>query len=237
LSANPQSQPAIWAAVGKCSLRADASIEPLAPSFIHQQTPAAAAAATLRGANFPLKTPGLPLSGESSMMAAEKQRSAFSRRPQRRDVAALLIAGASQASLVGSATKVSQNVQQQRQQVLETNSNILAEAPVRPRSSQPSKSKAHFKGKSEEKFRLLAAVSKLQSSFNSEASSFMLSKKLRETLETADAAHSQLLASENEAGLNDPSGVASNFTALAPAAKVVKATKKIHLRNISEAWV
>jgi hypothetical protein len=235
VSANPQSQPAIWAAIGKCSLRADAFIQPLTPSFIYQQTPAAAAAATLRGINFPLKTPGLPLSGESSMMTAEKQRCAFSRRPERLDVAALLIAGASQASLVGSATKKLPNVQRQRQRVIETSANLLAEVPVRPSSSQPPKTKAHFKGKSEEKFRLLAAVSSIQNVSNSDAFAFNSSNNLREALDTADAAQAELRASEDNASTFVPTAVAIKH--IASATKVVKAPKKIQLRNMNEAWV
>ena len=234
LSANPQSQPAIWAAVGSCSLRADAFIQPLTPSFVYQQTPAAAAAATLRGVNFPLKTPGLPLSGESSMMAAEKQRSAFSLRPERRDVAALLIAGASQASLVGSAATMSRN--SHRKHAPDTHSNVSAELPMRPNKSQPVKTKAHFKGRSEEKFRLLAAVSSMQIVSNSNAFAFSSSEKLRETLDEADKAQLQLRAKEEDTDANVPAAAASKHTASAGNV-VVKTSKNIPLRNINEAWV
>lgn len=243
LSANPQSQLAIWAAIGNCSLRADASIQSLSPNFVFQQTPAAVAAATLRGINFPLKTPGLPLSGESSMVAAEKQRSAFSSRPERRDVAALLIAGACQASLVDTASSCLPNYprqQQLRQQAPETDPNTPAKVglPVQHAGSyHSSKTKSLFKGKSEEKFRVLAASSSTQIRTNSEGIAFMPSSKgLRYTLDAADTAQAQLRALEHDA---DANVAATSNMRISSTAKTltVQTSKKISQRDINEAWV
>ncbi len=241
LSANPQSQLAIWAAIGNCSLRADASIQSLSPNFVFQQTPAAVAAATLRGINFPLKTPGLPLSGESSMVAAEKQRSAFSSRPERRDVAALLMAGACQASLVDTASSCSQNYprqQQRRQHAPDTDLNIPAKGPVQHAGSyHSSKTKSLFKGKSEEKFRLLAASSSTQIRTNSEGIAFMPSSKgLRYTLDAADTAQAQLRELEHDA---DANVAATANMRISSTAKIstVQTSKKISQRDINEAWV
>ena len=167
-------------------------------------------------------------------MAAEKQRSAFSLRPERRDVAALLIAGASQASLVGSAATMSRN--SHRKHAPDTHSNVSAELPMRPNKSQPVKTKAHFKGRSEEKFRLLAAVSSMQIVSNSNAFAFSSSEKLRETLDEADKAQLQLRAKEEDTDANVPAAAASKHTASAGNV-VVKTSKNIPLRNINEAWV
>jgi hypothetical protein len=240
LSTNSQSQLAIWAAIGNCFLRADASIQSLSPNFVFQQTPAAAAAATLRGINFPLKTPGLPLSGESSMVAAEKQRSAFSSRPERRDVAALLMAGASQASLVDTSSSGSRNhprQQQRRQHAPDADPIIPAKVPVQHAGSNPpSKMKCFFKGKSEEKFRVLAASSSTQIRTNSEGIAFMPSSKALHTLHAADTAQAQLrlFVHDADANLSATAGMQITSTAkISPA----QTSKKISQRDINEAWV
>jgi len=231
LSASSQSQPAIWAAVGARALRADASTQPLVPNFIFQQTFAAASAATLRGINFPLKTPALPLSGDSSMMAVEKQRSAFASRPERRDVAALLIAGASQASLIDSSVMPSRNssrVQQRRQHMLDSDSNIEVKVPLQPTSSNPQPN-AHFKGKSEQRFRMLAAASGIRS--NQDAASFVsISERFQDALVAADTAQARLRASDDDLDAKPPATAAAK---LAPA----KTCKKLQLRDATEAWV
>ena len=243
-SAKPQSQPAIWTAVGARPLSADSSIQPLSPNFVFQQTPAAAAAATIRGTIFPLKTPMLPLSGDSSMMAAEKQRSAFSSRPERRDVAALLIAGARQASLIDSASLGSRNspcLHQRRQQLLEadSNENISAQAPILPTSSNPtSKVKALFKGRSEEKFRLLANDSSLETKSESSAFAYVSSSKRfhQRVLDAADAAQAALQATT---ATGTKQQAASSSLRASSAAKIAtgKTSKKSLQRDIVEAWV
>lgn len=244
LSANPQSQPAIWAAVGTCPLSADAFVQPLSPNFIFQQTPAAATSATLRGINFPLKIPGLPLSGDSSMMAAEKQRSAFSYRPERRDVAALLISGASQASLVDSVALGSQNpsprLHRHRQHKPDCDSDFTAQFPLRLTSSDGStlRTKVNFKGRSEEKFRQLAADSSMQirSKSNASFSASISPQKFQDALDAADASQAQLKKSDS-VGTNQKAASACMRTSSAANTATGKMSNKKQQRNIVEAWV
>ena len=244
LSANPQSQPAIWAAVGTCPLSADAFVQPLSPNFIFQQTPAAATSATLRGINFPLKTPGLPLSGDSSMMAAEKQRSAFSYRPERRDVAALLISKASQASLVDSVAlgfrNPSPRLHRHRKHNPDCDSDFSAQFPLRPTSSNGSTllTKVNFKGRSEEKFRQLAADSSMQirSKSNAAISVSFSSEKFQDALDAADAAQAQLNKSDAIC-TSQKAASACMRTSSASNTATGKTSKKTQQRNIVEAWV
>jgi hypothetical protein len=167
------------------------------------------------------------------MMVAEKQRPAFASRPERRDVAALLIAGASQASLVARAATSSRNSHWQH--APDANSTLSTEMPMRPSSSQPVKTKSHFKGRSEEKFRLLAAVSNKKMGSNSNAFAFNSSEKLRVTLDAADKLQAQLRAKDEDTDANAPVIAASKHTA--SAGNVVKVSKKIPLRSMNEAWV
>ncbi len=240
-SANRQSQPAIWAAVGSCALTADAFTQPLSPNFIFQQTPAAAAAATLRGNNFPLKMPGLPLSADASMMAVEKQRSAFASRPERRDVAALLIAGASQASLVddkASGSRMSPRLHRRRQPPPDTDPIISPQLPPRPASSNPAlKTNALFKGRSEENFRLLAADSSIETRFDCSAiASVSSSQRLQRELDAADALNAKLKASVTTGAKPQTSSASVRPPS---AAKIVssKTSKGTQKRVIVEAWV
>lgn len=242
LSSASQSQPAIWAAVGARCLSADASIQPLPPNFVFQQTPAAASAAALRGIKFPLKTPALPLSGDSSMMAVEKQRSAFTSRPERRDVAALLIAGANQASLVDSSVMHSRNsplLQRRRQHTPDNDSNFEVKVLLQPTSyNAPPKIKAQLKGKSEEKFRLLAAALSTGSGSKPDAASFMpSSEKLRSALHAADSAQARLRASDVALDANPKATTASSRLASVAKVALDKSSKHFQQRDIIEAWV
>ncbi len=143
------------------------------------------------------------------------------------------MAGASQASLVGSTTKSSRIAQPQRR-VLDASACVVAEAPLQPSSSQPPASKVSFKGKSEEKFRLLAAAS-ARNACSSEAPAFASSQMLREALDAADTAHAQLRVSDHDAGFSALAAATGKLPA--SAAKAVKAPKKIQARNITEVWV
>jgi hypothetical protein len=175
------------------------------------------------------------------MMALEKQRSAFSSRPERRDVAALLIAGASRASLVDKEVvpqRSSARLQQQKQLVHDPKSNKSANLPIRPTSSNlPLETKTRLKGQSEQKFRQLAAalIVDIKSNFNA-MTNLPSSDRLQETLHAADAVQARLQASKDD--LEPVAQPTANpvHTASSPRIVTSKSSRLQH-RNITEAWV